>query len=229
MTKVIDARNIKKEYDMGTTKVRALNGISLVLNKGEMISIMGPSGSGKSTLMHILGCLDVMTSGEYYLDGINVSELSDNELSGIRNKKIGFIFQSFNLLPHMNVKENVLLPVIYNDEIDIKEAEERALNLLEYVGLRDRLDHFPAQLSGGEKQRVAIVRALVNNPSVILADEPTGNLDSKTGTEILDILKNLNENGVSEIIVTHDPTIANMTKRIVHIKDGVIISEELKE
>ncbi len=224
---VIRTENLKKTYDLGPVKVEAVKGVSLAIKKGELVSIMGPSGSGKSTLMHLLGCLDTPTSGKYFLEGKDVSFLSDNALADIRNRKIGFVFQTFNLLPHLTVLENALLPVIYNPEGNIRNAEKRARALLESVGLGKRLRHIPAQLSGGERQRVAIVRALINEPVIVFADEPTGNLDTKTGLEIIKILRKLNEEkGVTEIIVTHDPSITRFTHRIIHIRDGLIVREE---
>lgn len=220
---IIRAINIKKIYSFGSVRVEALKGVSLEVGRGEFISIMGPSGSGKSTFMHILGCLDTPTSGTYLLEGEDVSKLSKNALAEIRNKKIGFVFQTFNLLPHLTVLDNVLLPVVYNKDANFNKAIKKAKELLTTVGIEKRMHHLPAQLSGGERQRVAIVRALINNPIILLADEPTGNLDTKTGSEILEILKRLNkEKNVTEIIVTHDPSIARYTERIVHIKDGLI-------
>ncbi len=223
MNTVIKADNIKKIYSFGTVRVEALKGVSLEVKRGEFISVMGPSGSGKSTLMHILGCLDTPTSGKYFLDGEDVSTLSKNDLAEIRNKKIGFVFQTFNLLPYLTVLDNVLLPVIYNKDANFEKAVDKAKKLLERVGIENRINHLPAQLSGGERQRVAIVRALINEPVILLADEPTGNLDTKTGEEILKILKELNrEKNVTEIIVTHDPAIAGFTEKIIRIKDGLV-------
>ncbi len=227
MNEVIRTENLKKTYDLGSVKVEAVKGISITVRKGELVSIMGPSGSGKSTLMHLLGCLDTPTGGKYYLDGEDVSSFNENKLAEVRNRKIGFVFQTFNLLPHLTVLENVLLPVIYNPSGNLKEAEKRAIELLSSIGLGKRLNHIPAQLSGGERQRVAIARALINNPVILFADEPTGNLDTKTGLEIIQILKELNENnGVTEIIVTHDPSITKFTHRTIHIRDGLIEGEE---
>ncbi len=227
MNEVIRTENLKKTYDLGSVKVEAVRGVSITVRKGELVSIMGPSGSGKSTLMHLLGCLDTPTGGKYYLDGEDVSSFNENKLAEVRNRKIGFVFQTFNLLPHLTVLENVLLPVIYNPSGNLKEAEKRAIELLSSIGLGKRLNHIPAQLSGGERQRVAIARALINNPVILFADEPTGNLDTKTGLEIIQILKELNENnGVTEIIVTHDPSITKFTHRTIHIRDGLIEGEE---
>ncbi|MCD6427843.1 MAG: ABC transporter ATP-binding protein [Caldisericaceae bacterium] len=226
MNEVIRTENLKKTYDLGPVKVEAVKGVSITVRKGELISIMGPSGSGKSTLMHLLGCLDTPTGGKYYLDGEDVFSFNENKLAEVRNRKIGFVFQTFNLLPHLTVLENVLLPVIYNPSGNLKEAERRATELLSNIGLGKRLNHLPAQLSGGERQRVAIARALINNPVILFADEPTGNLDTKTGLEIIQILKRLNENnGVTEIIVTHDPSITKFTHRTIHIRDALIEEE----
>ncbi len=228
MREVIKTRNLKKTYFIGSVKVDAVKGVDISVKDGELVSIMGPSGSGKSTLMHLLGCLDTPTEGKYYLDGKDVSGLSENELADIRNRKIGFVFQTFNLLPHLNVMENVLLPVIYNPEGNLKEAEKMAVSLLSEMGLGGRLKHMPAQLSGGERQRVAIARALINNPVILFADEPTGNLDTKTGLDIIRILARLNKTRkVTEIIVTHDPSITKFTHRIIFIRDGIIEGEKI--
>jgi len=228
MDEVINTENICKTYLLGETRIEAVRGISIKINKGELVAIMGPSGSGKSTLMHLLGCLDIPTKGQYFLDGKDVSKLSSDELAEIRNKKIGFVFQTFNLLPHLSLWENIMLPARYNPRGDLKESENRANELLEIVGLADRKKHLPSQLSGGENQRGAIVRALVNSPVIVLADEPTGNLDSQTGLEITTLLKEMNEkHGLTEIIVTHDPNIANFTRRKIKIKDGLVESDEL--
>ncbi len=230
MNEVIRTENLKKTYDLGPVKVEAVRGVSITIKEGELVSIMGPSGSGKSTLMHLLGCLDMPTSGKYFLDGTDVSTLGENALANVRNRKIGFVFQTFNLLPHLTVLENVLLPVIYNPQGNLKKAEARAKEMLTQVGLGKRFNHLPAQLSGGERQRVAIVRALINEPVIVLADEPTGNLDTKTGLEIIKILRNLNEErGVTEIIVTHDSSITRFTHRTIHIRDGLIEGEEVNE
>ncbi len=203
-------------------------GVDLEVKKGEFVSIMGSSGSGKSTLMNILGCLDKPTSGDYILDGINISKVKDSQLSQIRNKKIGFVFQSFNLLPKLNALENVELPMVYAG-IDSATRRKKAENALEWVGLAERMKHKPNEMSGGQRQRVAIARALVNDPAIILADEPTGNLDSKSTFEIIDIFQRLNEGGATIVMVTHEPDVAEYTKRIVTFKDGHKISDEIVE
>ncbi len=218
---VVEAQNITKVYRMGEFEVQALRGVSVQIARSEVISIMGPSGSGKSTLMNVLGCLDRPSSGEYTLDGEPVSTLSDDQLSSIRNRKVGFVFQSFNLLPRQTAISNVTLPMRYAGVNG--KARERAVAALESVGLGDRIHHRPNELSGGQQQRVAIARALVNDPAILLADEPTGALDSKSGQEIMDLLLGLNrERGTTLIFVTHDPRIAAMTQRTIHIKDGLI-------
>jgi putative ABC transport system ATP-binding protein len=217
---VIESKNLVKTYRMGKISVEALCGVSLQLQRGEVVAIMGPSGSGKSTLMNILGCLDRPTSGEYILDGENVSRLSDNKLAVIRNRKVGFIFQSFNLLPRVTAMENVELPLRYSG---VNHRRQRARQALEAVGLGDRVKHRPSELSGGQQQRVAIARALVNNPAIVMADEPTGNLDSKSGREIMDLLLSLNrERQMTVIIVTHDPSIASQTQRVIRLRDGLV-------
>lgn len=218
---VISATDVHKIYKMGDMEVRALDGVDLCVNRGEVISIMGPSGSGKSTLMNILGCLDHPTTGEYYLDGELVSNLRDDQLANIRNRKVGFIFQNFNLLPRQTATANVELPMRY---AGVKaDRVKRAREALELVGLGDRVNHRPAELSGGQQQRVAIARALVNNPAIIMADEPTGNLDSKSGKEIMELLLKLNrERETTLIIVTHDQNVSNQTQRIIRLKDGQV-------
>ena len=221
---LVELSNIGKHYSNGDTEIRALDGVDLSIEKGEFLSILGPSGSGKSTLMNMLGCLDKPTEGEYQLDGKNVAALSANDLAGIRNQKIGFVFQSFNLLEYASALDNVALPLVYSG-IKAKERRKRAAALLEQVGLGDRLDHKPNQLSGGQKQRVAIARALVNEPQIILADEPTGALDSKSGAEIEALFNQLHAEGRTLIIVTHDNSLAERTKRIVTIKDGKVLSD----
>jgi len=223
MTKwVVDAREIKKVYQMGEVQVHALRGVSVKIAPGEVVSIMGPSGSGKSTLMNIIGCLDRPTSGEYSLNGENVAHLTDDQLAEIRNRGVGFVFQSFNLLPRSTALANVELPMRYA-ELNGRNRKQVALEALEAVGLEDRVHHRPNELSGGQMQRVAIARALVNNPAIILADEPTGNLDTQSGDEIMAVLKKLNEErGTTLIIVTHDPEIAALTNRVISILDGRI-------
>jgi len=217
---LIELRDVCKTYQMGEVEVRAICGLNLDIAQGEMTAIMGPSGSGKSTLMNIIGCLDQPTSGEYSLDGTNVSTLSDNELAAIRNHKIGFVFQSYNLLARTRAVDNVEVPLIYAG-VAGRERRRKALTALEAVGLRERADHRPNELSGGEQQRVAIARALINDPAIILADEPTGNLDSKTGLEIMGLFRQLNlERGITVVFVTHSPEIAEYTRRIVRLRDG---------
>ncbi|WP_028992113.1 ABC transporter ATP-binding protein [Thermoanaerobacter thermocopriae] len=223
---LIKIRNLTKIYKMGENEVRALDGINLDIEKGEFVSIVGQSGSGKTTLMNIIGCLDVKTSGEYFLNGIDTSKLSDNQLADLRCSEIGFVFQNFNLLQKMTALENVELPMIYKG-VPTKERRQRAEMLLEMVGLKERMHHRPNELSGGQQQRVAIARALANNPHLILADEPTGNLDSKSGSEIMKIIKELNERGNTVVLITHDPNIAAQAKRIVKIKDGRILENEV--
>ncbi len=214
-----------KIYQLGKTQVEALRGVDLEIEEGEYVAIMGPSGSGKSTLMNLLGCLDTPTKGKYYLEGKDVSVLSDDELALIRNKKIGFVFQSFHLLPRTSALHNVELPLIYAG-LSKKERIKKAMQALEEVDLADRIHHHPSELSGGERQRVAIARALVNDPSIILADEPTGNLDSKTGAEILDLFDRIHKKGNTVIVVTHDPEVAARAERVIHLKDGKIEREE---
>jgi len=223
--RVIEVKDIHKIYDLGDIKVHALKGISLDIKNGDFVSIMGASGSGKSTLMNIIGCLDKPTKGEYYLDNNQVSSLDSDELAEIRNKKIGFVFQSFNLLARTTALENVELPMIYNNT-DSKKRAEMANQAIKMVGLEGRKHHLPSQLSGGEQQRVAIARAIVNNPSLILADEPTGNLDSQTSMEIMEIFKALNKQGKTIIMITHEQDIAKHAERIIIFKDGYIIKEK---
>ncbi len=226
---VIRVEEATKVYQMGQIAVHALRGVSLQIHRGEMLSIMGPSGSGKSTLMNILGCLDTPTDGLYLLDGRRVDDLDDNELSEIRNRKIGFVFQTYNLLPRTTALRNVELPLIYSG-VGMGERRRRAVAALEAVGLGDRLQHQPNELSGGQQQRVAIARALVNDPAIILADEPTGNLDSVSGAEVMALLQRLNrERGITVVFVTHDREIAEHTRRILHLHDGKIIQEEVVE
>lgn len=219
---IITVDKINKTYKNGSLELQVLKNISFKVEKGEFLAIMGSSGSGKSTMMNILGCLDNQYTGKYILDGIDISQSTQNELSEIRNKKIGFIFQSFNLLPRLNALENVELPLVYSS-IPKDERHRRANELLEMVGLKDRIHHKPNELSGGQRQRVAIARALVNNPSIILADEPTGNLDSKSEHEIIEILQNLNKSGKTIVIVTHEPNIGEIAQRKIIFKDGEII------
>ena len=219
---IITVDNINKTYKNGSLELQVLKNISFKVDKGEFLAIMGSSGSGKSTMMNILGCLDNQYEGRYILDGIDISKSNENELSEIRNKKIGFIFQSFNLLPRLTALENVELPLVYSS-IPKEERHKRANELLEMVGLKDRIHHRPNELSGGQRQRVAIARALVNNPSIILADEPTGNLDSKSEAEIIEILQKLNKMGKTIVIVTHEPSIGEIAERKIIFKDGEII------
>lgn len=222
---MIEVTNIVKRYVTGEIDFTALKGINLKIEKGEFTSIMGPSGSGKSTFMNILGCLDKMDSGIYMLNGQNVSNLSSNELALVRNKEIGFVFQAFNLLPRLTVLDNVILPMIYAG-VPAKERRERAMEALKRVGLQDRVKHKPNEISGGQKQRVAIARAIVNKPNVIMADEPTGNLDTKSTVEILKIFQDINDEGATVVMVTHEPDVAVYTKRIVRFIDGEIMSDE---
>ena len=223
---VVDARNITKVYKMGEMEVQALRGASLQIGRGEVVAIMGPSGSGKSTMMNILGCLDRPTSGEYSLDGEAVATLNDDQLANIRNHKVGFVFQSFNLLARQSALANVELPLRYAGLTNGKRTA-RAQAALEAVGLGDRIHHRPMELSGGQQQRVAIARAIVNEPAIVMADEPTGNLDSKVGKEIMALLLNLNrDRGTTLIIITHDPTVGSQAQRIIHIRDGVVDESE---
>jgi putative ABC transport system ATP-binding protein len=224
MEPVINIRDLTKTYIMGQTQVHALRGIDLTIGTNDYVALMGPSGSGKSTLMNLLGCLDTPTRGLYNLDGKDVSKMDDTELAQIRNEKIGFVFQTFNLLPRQSTLENVALPLVYAG-IPRKEREARAHEVLESVGLGDRTHHKPNELSGGQRQRVAIARALVNNPAIILADEPTGNLDTKTSIEIMEILEKIHNNGNTVILVTHEPDIAEHAHRIVRLRDGAVESD----
>ncbi len=221
MSYIIEVKNIKKVYNMGKVKVEALKTIDVKIEKGEFVAIMGPSGSGKSTLMHILGCLDSPTKGEYFLDGLEISKLKKRKLATIRNIKIGFIFQTFNLLPHLSIHKNVELPLMYSG-MNRTQRKKQATKILTSVGLIDRKKHKPSELSGGQRQRVAIARAIVNNPSIILADEPTGNLDTSSGNDILSIFAELHKAGNTIVMVTHDPAVAKRADRTIHIIDGEI-------
>ncbi len=228
MKPIISVKELRKTYIMGTEKVHALQSITLDIVKNEYLALMGASGSGKSTLMNLLGCLDTPTSGEYFLNDTNVSTMSDSELAEIRNKEIGFVFQTFNLLPRLTALENVGLPLVYAG-IGKSKRNEMAMEALEAVGLADRVTHKPNELSGGQRQRVAIARALVNKPSIILADEPTGNLDSKTSIEIMGIFEEIHQNGNTVIIVTHENDIAQFTHRIVRLRDGLVEWDKINE
>ena len=221
----VDVNKLSKSYDIGTEKVRALTSISTVIRRGDFVSVMGPSGSGKSTFMNVIGCLDTPDEGEIWLDGQNVAELARDELAQIRNTKIGFVFQQFNLLGRTTAVENVCLPLLYAG-VGRRERIERATESLDRVGLSDRLHHHPTQLSGGQQQRVAIARALVNQPAMLLADEPTGALDSHTGVEIMDLFSELNKSGITVVLVTHEQTVAEYARRIIHFLDGEIVSDE---
>jgi putative ABC transport system ATP-binding protein len=221
---IIETIDLTKVYGMGDATVTALDGVSLQIQAGEFVAIMGPSGSGKSTLMHILGCLSRPTSGQYILDGQDISDMSKKDLALVRNKKLGFIFQAYNLLPRTDALRNVMMPMLYDRErkLNEEEGEQKALKMLEHVGLADRIHHQPQELSGGQQQRVAIARALINDPVLIIADEPTGNLDSHSGREILNLLRNLHQQGVTIVMVTHDPITAEYTQRVIHLADGKI-------
>lgn len=225
MEPVISIRDLAKTYQMGSTEVKALQSVDLDIFPNEFVALMGPSGSGKSTLMNLLGCLDTPSNGDYLLSGENVSELEDNELASIRNKRIGFVFQTFNLLPRLTALDNVALPLVYAGWSKEKRIE-RAEEVLRHVGLGDRIDHRPNELSGGQRQRVAVARALVNDPAIILADEPTGNLDSKTSHEIMTMFEDLHQQGNTIIIVTHEPDIAEHALRVVKLRDGLIESDK---
>ena len=226
---IIKIEDLKREFVMGTETVHALRGLSFTINEGEFVTIMGSSGSGKSTMLNILGCLDQPTSGLYEIDGVKVKDLSRNELAAIRNEKIGFIFQSYNLLARTSAIENVELPLLYNSIVSNEERRKRAVNALEMVGLGDRLHHTPSQLSGGQQQRVAIARSLVNNPVMILADEATGNLDTRTSYEIMSLFQELNKQGITITFVTHEPDIATFSSRTIVLKDGHIVKDYLNE
>jgi putative ABC transport system ATP-binding protein len=223
---VIKTHNLKKIYKMGEVEVRALDGVDINIERGSIVSIMGPSGSGKSTLMNMLGCLDRPTEGDYILDGVQVSKMNDDKLASARNHLVGFVFQSFNLLTRQTALANVELPLRYGGVT--KGRKEKAIEALQSVGLGDRVNHRPTELSGGQQQRVAIARALINDPAIIMADEPTGNLDSKSGKEIMDLILSLNQTRKTTIIiVTHDSTVANQTQRIIHLSDGKVVGEEI--
>jgi len=224
---IIEVKDLRKDFYVGDITVHALRGINLEIKEGEFVAIMGTSGSGKSTMLNVLGCLDKPTSGSYMLDGISMGELSRNELAGLRNKKLGFVFQSYNLLPRTSALENVELPLFYNSEVKPKERKERAIAALEAVGLADRMHHMPNQMSGGQQQRVAIARSLVNDPVVILADEATGNLDTRTSYEIMALLQDLNSKGKTIVFVTHEADIAKFMTREVVFRDGHIIREDM--
>lgn len=224
---MIELRDVEKIYNMGQITVEALRGVTLSIERGEFVAIMGPSGSGKSTMMNIIGCLDRSTTGTYHLDGIEVAQLSDNQLANLRNKKIGFVFQQYHLLPRNNLLQNVELPLIYAG-VGFKERRRRAKEVLKMVGLENRMYHRPNEISGGEKQRAAIARALVNRPSLLLADEPTGNLDSKTGAMIMDLLVQLHQMGNTIVLVTHDPEVAEYAERVIHLRDGIITNDVKK-
>lgn len=226
MNTIIEVRDLHRTFDVGSEKVHALKGISFRIEQGEFVSIMGTSGSGKSTLLNILGCLDRPTSGEYFIDGTAISQRSKDDLSTIRNRKIGFVFQSYNLLARTTALENVELPLLYNNEISSHERKERATRALEQVGLQNRMDHMPNQLSGGQQQRVAIARALVNDPVILLADEATGNLDTRTSYEIMNLFQQLNQNGKTIAFVTHESDIAIFTSRTIKLRDGLIVKDE---
>lgn len=223
---IIQIKNIKRDFALGSETVYVLKGIDLTINKGEYVALMGPSGSGKSTLMNLLGCLDTPTSGSYILNGKDVSKMTDNELADIRNKEIGFVFQTFNLMPRTTALDNVALPLIYAGKSK-SDRSARAAEVLTQVGLADRMDHKPNQLSGGQRQRVAVARALVNHPSIILADEPTGNLDSKTSVEIMQLFNDIHAQGNTVILVTHEEDIARFAHRIIRLKDGIIEKDEI--
>ena len=225
---LIEIKDLYKIYNLGDAEIRALDGVDATIDKGEILAIMGPSGSGKSTFMNILGCLDKPTSGEYFLNGVSVADLDRDQLSEIRNRELGFVFQGFNLLPRTSALENVELPMLYNS-VPSSDRQEKAMSALRRVGLEGREKHHPNQLSGGQQQRVAIARAMVNEAPIILADEPTGNLDTRTSVEIMELFTKLNEEGITVIIVTHEPDIAQYCKRIIRFLDGKVISDEVKK
>lgn len=225
---MIELKNIKKYYKMGDNIVKALDGVNLTIKDGEFVTIIGPSGSGKSTMMNIIGCLDIATEGSYLIDGVEISKYTENQLAFLRNKKMGFIFQGFNLLQNLTAYENVELPMIYQG-VPAADRHKRVLEALELVGMKERMKHKPSELSGGQQQRVAIARALATKPMCILADEPTGNLDTATGDDIMKILKELNKQGTTVVIITHNDEIARLSKRVVHILDGKIALDETRE
>lgn len=225
---IIYIEGIKKVYTMGREKVYALNGVNLTIQRGEYIALMGPSGSGKSTLMNILGCLDLPTEGKYILNGVDVSQMDDDQLADIRNKEIGFVFQTFNLMPRLTAMENVAMPLIYAG-VSKTKRQERAMECLKAVGLGDRMSHKPSELSGGQRQRVAIARALVNDPAMILADEPTGNLDTKTSEDIMLLFENIHQMGNTVVLITHEEDIARRAYRMVRFRDGVVEKDELRK
>ncbi|NOR85495.1 ATP-binding cassette domain-containing protein [archaeon] len=220
---IIELKNVKKIYKMGNVEVPALNGVSMIVNRGEFIAIMGPSGSGKSTLMNMVGCLDVPTIGNIFLDSKDISKMTESDLAQVRGRKIGFVFQKFNLLSTLTALENITIPMMFQN-VDVEKRNKRAIELLSLVGLEERANHKPSELSGGQQQRVAIARSLANDPEVILADEPTGNLDTKTGKEVIETLNRLHDEGKTIIMVTHDPNVAKFAQRVVLIKDGMISS-----
>jgi len=222
----IQVHDVRKTYTMGDIAVQALRGISLSVQQGEFVAIMGASGSGKSTLMNILGCLDYSSEGDYYLEGVHVNKLNKRKLADIRNQKIGFVFQGFNLLPRTSALENVELPLLYDRRHRIKKPKQKAIEALERVGLGDRLDHQPSQLSGGQQQRVAVARALVNDPAIILADEPTGNLDTTTSFDVMSVFQELNNQGITVLLITHEHDIAEFAKRKIELRDGLIQRDE---
>ncbi len=222
---IIRLRNVEKCYFLGDECIKAVNGVDIVINKGDFVAIVGPSGSGKSTMMNLVGALDLATKGDIFLDNMNIEHLNESELAQVRGRKIGFVFQTFNLIPTLTALENVMLPMIFQ-EVDFEERRERAEKLLNELGMKHRLEHLPKELSGGEKQRVAIARALANNPEVILADEPTGNLDSKRGQEVADMFNELSRQGKTVILVTHDPEIAKHADKIYRLKDGKFVDNK---